>query len=99
MNRQERAWRVAKMTAACDQAQTREHAALQAQLPQRTRILTRQTLHQGTEELLIAHSAGGFHVIHVDAKQQCTALPQGRYGDYGAAHDRLQQEYQERRQA
>lgn len=63
----------------------------------RTTIITRQTLHQGTEQLAIVRSRVAYYLIHIDAAQHCTPLPQGQYWSYTEAHDRLQQEFQERR--
>lgn len=64
----------------------------------RTQILTRQTIHEGTEALAIVQSPVAYYVIHINDRQQCEALPAGQYWSYDAAHDRLQQEFQAQRQ-
>jgi hypothetical protein len=63
----------------------------------RTTIITRQTLHHGEEQLAIVRSPIAYYVIHINAQQQCSALPDSQYWEYTDAHERLQQEFQERR--
>lgn len=62
--------------------------------PPRTVPITRQSIKQGTEALIIFRSGVAHYVVHVDAQQQTTpvAAP-SRFDDYAGAHDRLQQEF------
>jgi hypothetical protein len=59
-------------------------------------IITRQTLREGTEQLVIVRHASAYHVCHIDADQRLTLLPDATFWTYSSAHTRLEQEYQHR---
>jgi hypothetical protein len=62
-----------------------------------TTALTHLSLRDGTG-LVIYESALAWYVVHEDAHQHYTAVPDARYDTYDAAHSRMQHE-RERRQA
>jgi hypothetical protein len=62
----------------------------------RTMVITRQSICQGTEALVIYRSARAYYVAHVDAQGHATPLSHAQCWTYTSAQERLQQEMRAR---
>jgi hypothetical protein len=62
----------------------------------RTTLITRQSLHQGTEALVIYRSDRAYYVVHEFAPGRYASLPDAQFWTYDAAHSRLQHEWHRR---